>query len=133
MGMFSSNGKDVTIRFGERTVIGLTEKVIIKSLDGKEKEVLARIDSGATKSSIDVRLAAKLSLGPILKAKVVKSASGKSLRAVVEAKVALADKSFKTDFTIADRSHMKYSVLIGQNILSEGFLIDPVKEIPKGK
>ena len=78
-------------------------------------------------------LAAELSLGPILKAKLVKSASGKSLRPVVEAKLTLADKEFKTDFTIADRAEMKYRVLIGQNILRKGFLIDPAKEIPKGR
>ena len=43
----------------------------------------------------------------------------------------LTNKEFKTDFTLADRSDMKYPVLIGQNILSKGFLIDPMKESPK--
>jgi hypothetical protein len=114
-------------------MVGLVEPIHVTGPTGKSKEVLGRIDSGATKSSIDVKLAAELSLGPILKAKIVKSASGKSLRPVVEAKIILADKEFKTDLTIADRADMKYRVLIGQNILSKGFLIDPVKEIPKGK
>ena len=84
-----------------------------------------------TKSSIDVRLAALLALGPITKTKIVKSASGKGRRAVVDAKIALADKEIKTDFTLADRAGMKYPLLIGQNILSKGFLIDPTKETPK--
>jgi hypothetical protein len=123
--------RNIVIKYKKKTVIGLVEHVKVTGPTGKTKEVLARIDSGATKSSIDVRLAAELSLGPVLKAKLVKSASGKSLRAVVEAKVALADKEFRTDFTIADRADMKYRVLIGQGILRKGFLIDPAKEIPR--
>ena len=123
--------RNIVIKYKKKTVVGLVEPVKVTGPTGKSKEILARVDSGATKSSIDVRLAAALSLGPILKAKLVKSASGKSLRAVVEAKIALADDEFKSDFTIADRADMKYRVLIGQNILKKGFLIDPAKEVPK--
>ncbi len=121
----------IVIKYKKKTVVGLVELVKVTGPSGKTKEVLARIDSGATKSSIDVKLAAELSLGPVLKAKIVKSASGKSLRPVVAARIFLADTEFKTDFTIADRADMKYRVLIGQNILKKGFLIDPAKEIPK--
>jgi hypothetical protein len=122
---------NIVIKYGKKTVIGLVEPVTVTGPSGKKKEVLARIDSGATKSSIDVKLAAELSLGPILKAKIVKSATGKSIRAVVQAKIVVADHEFTTEFTIADRTEMKYGVLIGQNILSKGFLIDPVKEVPR--
>ena len=125
--------RNIVIKYKTKTVVGLVEPVKVTGPGGKTREVLGRIDSGATKSSIDVKLAAELSLGPILKAKLVKSASGKSLRPVVEARMHLADKEFKTDFTIADRADMKYRILIGQNILRKGFLIDPAKEIPKGK
>jgi hypothetical protein len=119
---------NIVVKYHQKTVIGLTEPVTIVGPKGDTKEVVARIDTGATKSSIDVKLAADLSLGPIIKAKLVRSASGTGLRAVVNAKIDLADKEIKTEFTLADRSHMKYSVLIGQNILREGFLIDPSKE-----
>ncbi len=125
--------RNIVIKYKQKTVVGLVEVITITGPSGKKKDVLARIDSGATKSSIDVKLAAELSLGPILKTKIVKSASGKSLRPVVAAKIALADKNFNTELTIADRAEMKYSVLIGQTILKKGFLIDPAKEVPKGK
>ncbi|MFH1064656.1 MAG: RimK/LysX family protein [Candidatus Woesearchaeota archaeon] len=125
--------RNIVIKYKKKTVVGLVETVKMMGPTGKKKDVLARIDSGATKSSVDVKLAAELSLGPVLKAKMVKSASGKSLRPVVEATIVLADSEFKTDFTIADRAEMKYSVLVGQNILKKGFLIDPAKEGPKGK
>ena len=88
----------------------------------------SRIDTGAEKSSIDMKLASELNLGPILKTKKIKSAHGTRLRPIVEVEVILAGKNMKELFSIVDRSHMKYPVLIGQNILKNGFLIDPAKK-----
>ena len=31
----------------------------------------------------------------------------------------------EAECTVADRSHMKYKMLIGQNVLKKGFIIDP--------
>jgi hypothetical protein len=126
-------GRDsnIVIKYNNKTVIGIVETVIVIGPKGS-KEVLARIDTGATKSSVDVKLAAELSLGPILKAKLVRSASGAGLRPVVKTKLVLADKELSAEFTLADRSNLKYPVLIGQNILlNGGFLIDPAKEATK--
>jgi len=111
---------------GDRIVIGLTEKVNIQSGEGR-KNVSAKIDTGATKSSIDTNLAAELKLGPVIKSKLVKSAHGSKLRPIIEASIELAGKKIKSEFTLADRAHMKYRILIGQNILKYGFLIDPMK------
>jgi hypothetical protein len=111
-----------------KTVIGLLEKVILISPTERKKRVIARIDTGATKSSIDAKLAAELSLGPIVETKLVKSASGSKLRPVITSTIKIAKKTMKEKFTIADRGHMKYKVLIGQNILKKGFLIDPAKK-----
>ena len=107
-----------------KIVIGLAEKVkIIQKTGGKV--VISKIDTGATKSSIDTNLAAELKLGPVIKSKLVKSAHGSKLRPIIEATIELAGKKIKSEFTLADRAHMKYRILIGQNILQEGFLIDP--------
>ena len=57
----------------KRIVLGLTEKVVIIG-QKKQKTVMARIDTGATKSSIDVSIAAELKLGPVISKKLVKSA-----------------------------------------------------------
>ncbi len=113
--------------FEERTVVGMVERVYFKQ-DGK-KGILARIDTGATKSSIDINLAERLKLGPIISSKVIKSAHGSRLRPIVEAEIILEGKTMKTEFSLADRSHMKYQVLIGQNILKQGFLIDPLLKV----
>ena len=109
-----------------KVVIGLAEKVSIK-YDRGSKIVVAKIDTGATKSSIDTNLAAELRLGPVIKSKLVKSAHGSKLRPIIEAQIELAGKKIKSEFTLADRAHMKYRILIGQNILKDGFLIDPTK------
>ena len=109
-----------------KIVIGLAEKVRIKHGNGN-KMVIAKIDTGATKSSIDTNLAAELRLGPVIKSKLVKSAHGSKLRPIIEATIELAGKKIKSEFTLADRAHMKYRILIGQNILKDGFLIDPTK------
>ena len=110
-----------------KTVIGITEPVIMLGKEGK-RTIIAKIDTGASKSSIDVNLASQLKLGPIIKSKLVKSASGNRLRPVIESIITLAGKKMKEEFTLADRWHMKYRVLIGQNVLKHGYLIDPSKK-----
>ena len=109
-----------------KIVIGLAEKVSIQH-HGGSKRVIAKVDTGATKSSIDTNLAAELKLGPVIKSKLIKSAHGSKLRPIIEATIELAGKKIKSEFTLADRAHMKYRILIGQNILKDGFLIDPTK------
>lgn len=111
----------------EKIVIGLLENITLVLNGNKKKDVIAKIDTGATKSSIDMALATKLCLGPVIKSKMVKSAHGNKLRPIIEVEIELAGKKIKSEFTLADRSHMKYKVLVGQNILKDGFLIDPTK------
>ena len=114
----------------ERPVLGLMEPVVVYGNNGVEEKVLARVDSGATSSSIDLNVAAKLELGPITRSKVVKSASGIGKRPIVQAKIKIGDTVIEDEFSLADRSHMTYPILIGQNILKEGkFLIDPLKKM----
>ena len=45
-----------------RIVLGLTAQVIV--FGKNKKELVARVDTGATKCSIDVNLARELELGP---------------------------------------------------------------------
>lgn len=111
-----------------KVVVGLTEKITLISTNGcGNKEVTAKIDTGATRSSIDLKLASKLNLGPVIKSKIIKSAHGNKLRPIVEATIKMARKKIKSEFSLADRSNMKYSVLIGVNVLKNEFLVDPSK------
>ena len=107
-----------------KKIIGLTAKV---KIIGKKtsKTVIARIDTGATRSSVDAKLAARLLLGPVIKTTLVKSAHGNRIRPIIRVPIKMAGREIKAEFTIADREHMRYKALIGQNILRKGFLIDP--------
>ena len=111
----------------EDVIIGIVETVTVHG-NGEDREVLARIDTGASVSSIDTHLAAELRMGPIEEVKTIKSANGKRVRPALTVRVTLAGKECEGVFTLADRNHMKYDVLIGRDILEQGFLIDPCKK-----
>ena len=113
----------------KKVIIGLTEKVKIETKEGKKKIFMAKIDTGATKSSLDINLAKQLKTGPVVKSRMVKSAHGNSLRPVVMPTIEIAGKKIKRQFTLANRKHLKYSILIGVNVLKKGnFTVDPSKK-----
>ncbi len=113
--------------YKDRIVVGFVEPITVFGRNGEKKEVLARIDSGATKSSIDESLAEFLGLGPVVGRRTVRNAHGTVTRDLITVGIALGEHKYDELFTLADRTHMKYPVLIGQNILEKGFLIDPDK------
>ena len=110
-----------------KTIVGLTEQITIVNLK-KSKNIAAKIDTGATKGSIDVSLAKELGINGGKRKILVKSASGTRYRPLVKAEIVLAGKRIKALFNLADRKNLRYRMLIGQNILKKGFLIDPAKK-----
>ena len=126
--MFIKQGLFITAMVPKgRTIIGLIEEIEIIGADGKTRKIKARIDTGATRSSVDQAIAKELGLGPVIRTKVVKQAHGHTTRPIVLVEFTLVGIKHKEEFTIADRGHMKYGVLIGQNALKNGYLIDPNK------
>lgn len=110
----------------KKVTLGLTEPITIKGNNGKKLEITARIDTGATASSIDLNLAEELALGPAFQSRMVKSASGVKRRPIVTGKIVIKGIELEEEFNLANRSHMTYRMLIGQNILKKGsFIIDP--------
>jgi hypothetical protein len=107
----------------KRDKIGLTEEVEIRG-----KKVIARIDTGARRCSIDKEFARELNLGPVIAEKKYRSATGRTRRPVVEEEISFNDAQVKVLLNISDRSRMKYRMLIGREALRKGnFLIDPLK------
>ena len=106
----------------KRTIIGLTEKVVLEN----QKGYRAKIDTGAESSSIDSEFFKKLEERKIEGYKIVRSALGKSKRAMVMLEVEFLGEKYKEKFTIADRKDMKFKILIGKDILKRSnVIIDP--------
>lgn len=109
----------------KKTVVGLVEK--IRVVGEKSVETVALFDTGARLTSVDIRLASKAQMGPIVRITKVKNPSFNRVikRPVVRAKIRIKGKVFDVDVNIQDRSHMTFPVIIGRNILSGNFIIDP--------
>ena len=113
----------------ERDIIGVVASVKLKGQKG-EKIVKAKIDTGADRTSIDMKIASEIGLGPIMDTVKVKSATAENseTRLVVEADIIIHEKKFTVNACLDDRSKMKYNVLIGKDLLEKSnFLIDPNK------
>jgi len=115
----------------KRKKIGVRERVIILDADGVPHPYIAKIDTGAYRSSIDRDLAEAYGLlkNTTDRQKTIKSALGKEERQVIPLKFFLAGEEISTEVTIAARGHLKHELLIGRRDLSP-FLIDPTQKNP---
>ena len=113
-----------------KKVIRLVQRVTVAGPGGEER-VRAKVDTGADRTTVDRGLAGRLELIPTGSMVTIKaSAAGKRVeRPLVNADVTLAGKTFRLRVGVADRSQMRYSVIIGRDIMRSGdFLIDPSKK-----
>jgi hypothetical protein len=108
----------------ETSVVGYTEEVLVSGTSGTER-VLAKSDTGASRTSIDTRLAAEIGAGPIKSMTKVRSGSVKSgkARPVVDIVVGLAGDRHTVAASLEDRGHMDYQLLLGRDIL-EHYQVD---------
>lgn len=115
----------------EPATIGYTEEVILSGTSGS-KSVLAKSDTGATRTSIDTSLAADIGAGPIKSVTRVKSGSSKTSksRPVVDVVVGVGGNRHTVTASVEDRSHMDYPVLLGRDIL-ENYRVDVSKRIDR--
>jgi hypothetical protein len=110
-----------------KRVVRLVQRVVVAG-PGGEESVRAKVDTGADRTTVDELLAARLKLVPTgSKVAVKASAAGRMVeRPLVSAAVTMAGKTFNLRVGVADRSQMRYAVIIGRDILRSGdFLIDP--------
>lgn len=115
-----------------RLIIGPVEYVKVIGHHG-EALVKGKIDTGATRTSVDLWLSANIGLGRIVDVAKVKSALMDEVRSrpVVKGKIEVAGLKFSLPVSLVDRSEMRHPVLVGMDILGSGrFLIDPTKKLP---
>jgi RimK family alpha-L-glutamate ligase len=99
-------------------VVGYIEEVVVMGTRG-QRSVMAKSDTGATRTSIDARLAADIGTGPIKDIVRIKSGSVKSGRSrpVVDLVIGVGGTQHTVTASIEDRSHMDYPLLLGRDVL----------------
>ena len=104
--------------------VGYTERVAVSG--GRDVEsAVAKSDTGAQRTSIDIDLAAAIGAGPIVDTTRVKSGtqSERQKRPLVDIEIELGGRWHSTTASIEDRSHMSYPVLLGRDVL-RGYRVD---------
>jgi hypothetical protein len=121
----------------EKVTIGTVEDVIL--LPWRVK-LPARIDTGAAKSSLDARElkvyedrvefrlprkygGLRLRL-PIIEWRHVRTSEGLERRPIVELEICFGSNRIRTLVNLADRSMVKYPLILGRNFLKENFVVD---------
>jgi len=113
----------------EPAIIGYTEEVVLAGTSGS-KSVIAKSDTGATRTSIDTSLAADIGAGPIKSITRVRSGSTKTAksRPVVDVVVGVGGTQHTVTASVEDRSHMDYAALLGRDIL-ENYQVDVSRRV----
>lgn len=112
-----------------KKTIGLIEKVRIHKKGGGFVETTALVDTGAQMTSIDMEVAREAKLGPVVRTFKTKAPITKHVdkRPVVKATIEINEEKFTVEANIKDRSHMKFPVLIGRNLIYDNFVVDVSK------
>lgn len=125
--IFSSKSSTRNKLDDEVYTIKAVEKIKILKGDKKKRLILAKIDTGAWSSAIDVGLATDLGLfdeGKIKGFRRKLSSLGEENRPVIPVTVWVSGKKISTHMTVSDRSLLRYLVIIGREDL-KGFVVNP--------
>ncbi len=126
-----------TVGAESKITLSRAEEVILLPWDIR---LLARIDTGATVTSLDARdlkiegEVAKFRLPedyggallrlPIVAWRHVRSSKGREARPVVEIDLCIATQKVRVKANLNDRSMVKYPIIIGRNALKDHFIVD---------
>ncbi len=111
-----------------RKVIGINEPIEILDNDENKHPTMAKIDTGAYRTTICQTLADKLNLNKIISHKKVRGALGIEERPIINLSFILDKRLVTTEAFVADRSEMKYDIIVGRKDLKR-FLVDPAKNV----
>tara|TARA_A100001037_G_scaffold304138_1_gene340000 strand:- start:4828 stop:6132 length:1305 start_codon:yes stop_codon:yes gene_type:complete len=113
--------KNVKIRpayDGNINIVDYITEVVVRGTRGYEN-VDAKADTGAARTSIDMKLAARIGAGPILDTTLVRTGNQKEGRArpLVDIVVGIKGTQHTITASVEDRSHMDYQIILGRDIL----------------
>lgn len=148
------NDKNSNKVYDGKSILGTKEWTLLENYD---VAIETRVDTGATTSSINalniqqferdgkkwikfdlpdnngnlIPLEAKFSRST----EIVQSSesSQKQTRIVAKLKIKIGNVSKVAEFTLVDRSHMSYSLLLGREFMKDEVLVDVAKEYNQGK
>ncbi len=128
--LFSSTFSSRVKQKEAKEIVNALEEIKIKGR-GKNVKVLAKVDTGAWRTSIDKSLADSLGLlevGNVIKTKKVRSSLGKEERPIITLTYWIKGVKITTMAGVADRGNLKRKVIIGRRDLGR-FLVKPeIKE-----
>ncbi len=101
--------------------IGYFEQVTIIGEKGR-LSLEAKVDTGAARTSIDMRVAAKVGAGPIVGTILTRSALHKRRRILAVVMIQIRGETLKVDAAVEDRSALSHKVLLGKDVLERGRL-----------
>ena len=123
-----------------KITLSRAEEVILLPWDIR---LLARIDTGATVTSLDARdlkvegemvefrlpedYGGALLRLPIVAWRHVRSSKGRETRPVVEIDLCIATRKVRVKANLNDRSMVKYPIILGRNALKDHFVVDVKK------
>ncbi|ODR82061.1 ATP-dependent carboxylate-amine ligase [Haladaptatus sp. W1] len=104
---------------GRRTV-GYTEWVTVNGMR-EAASVVAKADTGATRTSIGIDLASRVGAGPVKSSATVKFGSGKTskTRPLVDVDIGIGGRWHRVTASVEDRSHMRHHLILGRDVLSD--------------
>lgn len=111
-----------------KKIIGINEEVEIIDKQGLHHKIMAKIDTGAFRTTICQSLAEQFGIGKNIGYKEVRSALGTEQRSIIEFSFILDRYPVNTQAFVADREEMKYDMIIGRRDLKR-FLVDPDKKV----
>ena len=116
------------IYYKRAQLLGRNVKVIIPTPSG-EKEIDAKVDTGAWSSSIDTNFFESLGLNEkVIKNKLVRDVSGEEKRDVYEIELIINGQKINSEINVIDRSQMKYKMILGRKDIRQ---LDAIVDVTK--
>jgi len=115
-----------------RKVIGINEPIEILDEEKNRYPTMAKVDTGAYRTTLCKNLAEQLGINKVIGYKKVRGALGSEERSIINFSFYLDKRLVSTEAFIADREELKYDIIIGRKDLKR-FLVDPAKNVFMGR
>jgi alpha-L-glutamate ligase-like protein len=126
--LFGGEVEEEVEEISGRKVIGINEAIEILDREKNRHLIMAKIDTGAYRTTICTSLAKDLGIDKVIGTKKVRGALGGEERPIINLSFYMDKRLVTTEAFITNREEMKYDVIVGRRDLKR-FLIDPAKNV----